>query len=660
MSGPGTVLLLEDDQGILRLEQKRLERAGFQVVASTTPAQARTHIEAGGIDLLVLDYQLEDTVTGVDFYRELQEAGHQIPSILVTGLGNEDRLLEALRAGVRDFIPKTPEYLDYLAPTVERVMRQVRTEQSLARAEIDRQSEERFRVAVDSMLECFSLHTAQRNARDEIIDFKIDYLNTASAIFRRSRKEDLIGLRILGDLGTAFDRSLFDHMCAVVDTGLPFKRDGWEVSDPTPGRASRRRWFDISAAKVGNGFAASWREVTDRKEDDLELHRAKRAAEAANEAKDRFLATLSPELRTPLTPILAVVSTLQDDPSLPESVRSDMNLILRNVELEGRLIDDLLDLTRIVQGKVELNRQSANLEEQILHSIEICQGSEYAEKKHLISTDLAAGTHRIYGDAARITQVICNLIRNAQKFTPSGGRITVRTRDGQLHGDPFVFLEVEDTGIGIEPDVLPHIFEAFSQGSRQITRQFGGLGLGLTISRAIVEMHHGEISAESDGHSGSVFRIALPLPDGKPHAKDAPDMALTPHATDFPPATLRILLLEDHEDTANVMVRLLSRLGHEVQWSASIGEAVRTVEEATVPFQLVISDLGLPDGSGLELLHRLRQDPPPKGISLSGYGMEEDIRKSREAGFERHLTKPVNFQNLKAVIAELARKIAEE
>lgn len=654
MSDQGTVLLLEDDRGIVRLQQKRLERAGYKVIPSATPAEALGHIEAGGVDLLILDYQLEDTVTGVDFYRQLLEAGHQIPSILVTGLGNEDRLLEALRAGVRDFLPKAPDYLDYLAPTAERVMRQVKTERSLALAEVHQRSEERFRVAVDSMLECFALHTAVHEPGGEIADFTLDYLNTAAAVFRRARKEELIGQRMLGDLGTAFDRSLFDHMCAVVDTGLPFKRDEWEVLDPTPGRTSRRRWFDISAAKVGNGFAASWREVTDRKEADLDLLRAKQAAEAANAAKDRFLANLSHELRTPLTPILAVVSTLQDDPSLPEAVRADMNLILRNVELEGRLIDDLLDLTRIVQGKVELNRETTNLKQQIVHSIEICASGEYADKHHEFVTDLAAGSHRIFADAARVTQVICNLIRNAQKFTPPGGRITIRSRDGSLHGRAFVFLEIEDTGIGIEADVLPHIFEAFSQGSRQITRQFGGLGLGLTISRVIVEMHDGEISAESDGRTGSVFRIALPL---CVRAVPQAGATLIPSSGAAPKEErlLRILLLEDHEDTANVMLRLLTRLGHDVQWCSSLGDAVRTVDASERPFDLVISDLGLPDGSGLELLHQLKQRPPPKGISLSGYGMEEDIRKSHEAGFARHLTKPVNFQILKGVIAELTR-----
>ncbi len=655
MSVSGTVLLLEDDQGIVRLEQKRLERAGFSVIPSSTPAEALRHIEAGGVDLLVLDYQLEARVTGVDFYRELQAAGRHIPSILVTGLGNEDRLLEALRAGMRDFIPKTPDYLDYLAPTVERVMRQVRAEQALALAEVHRQSEERVRVAVDSMLECFALHTAVRNEAGQITDFKIDYLNTASAVFRRARKEDLIGQRIIADLGSAFDRSLFDQLCAVVDTGLPFKRDDWEVMPPAPGRAARRRWFDISAAKVGNGFAASWREVTDKKEADLDLHRAKQAAEEANAAKDRFLATLSHELRTPLTPILAVVSTLQDDLSLPETVRGDMNLILRNVELEGRLIDDLLDLTRIVQGKVQLNRESTSLDQQILHSIEICKGGEYADKKHPITSDLQASSHHLQADAARITQVVCNLIRNAQKFTPPGGKIFIRTRDGHLHGRRSVFLEVEDTGIGIAPDVLPHIFEAFSQGSQQITRQFGGLGLGLTISRAIVEMHEGEILAESDGRSGSIFRVALPVTPRSSESRISPQDARH-QASPAREPSLHILLLEDHGDTAYVMMRLLKRQGHQVRWCASIRQAVESVEEAEVPFDLVISDLGLPDGSGLELLHRLRQNPPPKGISLSGYGMEEDIRKSRDAGFERHLTKPVNFQNLKSVIAELTRK----
>ncbi len=375
------------------------------------------------------------------------------------------------------------------------------------------------------------------------------------------------------------------------------------------------------------------------------VKRAWAAAEAMNAAKDQFLATLSHELRNPLTPVLAVLSSLESRDRLPHGLRGDVAMMRRNIELEARLIDDLLDLTRISRGKLELQRQEIDLRQVLEHAIQTCCGEEIAAGRLRVEVDLA-DDHRLWADASRLTQVFWNLLNNAVKFTPEGGAICVRSWTDAQGG---LAVEISDTGVGIDPEFLSRIFDAFEQGDA-VTRRFGGLGLGLAISKTIVEMHGGSLSARSDGTGrGAVFQVRLPLttvpleaavPAGDPESSEAAG-----------PERLRILLVEDHVDTATAMAELLGELGHEVAVAHSVAEAL-AVADARI--DLVLSDLGLPDGNGLDLMRELSSRYGLKGIALSGYGMEEDLRRSREAGFERHLTKPINFQALQAVLKEVA------
>ena len=517
----GAILVLEDDAGIGRLQRLQLERAGFRVELTTNTTDARARLAAQRIDLLMLDYQLSEPTNGLEFYRSLQKESREVPAILVTGYGDETRIIEAMRAGVRDFIPKTPNFIELVAPTVERVMKQVQAERQL------------------------------------------------------------------------------------------------------------------------------------------------REAEAASRAKDNFIATLSHELRTPLTPVLALVSAFQRDSRLPQDVQEDMATIFRNIELEARLIDDMLDITRIARGKLGLQFETIDIRPIIEHAIKTCCAHEAAEKMIVCHEKLADREHVARVDAARLTQVFWNVLKNAIKFTPVGGRIFVRTRREEAKDGDWVVIEIEDTGIGIPAEALPRVFGAFQQGDRSITQQFGGLGLGLAISKAIVEAHGGTIAAASPGADlGATFTIHLPLRHGataavevEPAAPGRPDAVRTP---DFGHAHL--LLVEDHPDTAHVMARMLRRAGFHVTVASSIAQAVAEAEVArktvdasgrTRPMRLVISDLGLPDGSGCDLMRKLRADHRLRGIALSGFGMEEDVRRAEEAGFARHITKPVDFDLLLGSIREL-------
>ncbi|HEX5717091.1 MAG TPA: ATP-binding protein [Thermoanaerobaculia bacterium] len=414
------------------------------------------------------------------------------------------------------------------------------------------------------------------------------------------------------------------------------------------------------------GFAASIADLaafaleavetaTERRRVEQELRQAKETAEAANRAKDHFLATLSHELRTPLTPVLALASALAEDESLPERVRQALAVIRRNVELEARLIDDLLDLTRISRGKLELRREVVDVRQLLAHAIEVCCGVELASGRIHLALDLGAREHRVWADAPRLTQVLWNLLNNAVKFTPhQGGEIgEIRVRSWDEDDGGTLAVEVADNGIGIDPELLPRIFNAFEQTDRQITRRFGGLGLGLSLSRAIVAMHGGNLTAASAGtNQGSELTLRLPAGD-VPASAPAPASERLAEAKAGSP--LRLLLVEDHTDTAEAMADLLRALGHEVTVAGSVGSALGAAEARGGRFDLVVSDLGLPDGSGLDLMRELSGIYGLKGIALSGYGMEEDVLRSREAGFSKHLTKPVDMQALKAAILASVR-----
>lgn len=377
-----------------------------------------------------------------------------------------------------------------------------------------------------------------------------------------------------------------------------------------------------------------------------ELARAKNAAEAASAAKDQFLAVLSHELRTPLAPVRMAVSIWERRRELlPREFQDDLTIIRRNIDLECKLIDDMLDLNRIVHGKLELQFARIDLHEEIRHAV-LTVADEAKAKQIRIATDFAAPRAEVVGDAGRLQQVLWNLLKNAVKFTPPQGSVAVRT--GETPGGR-ICVTVCDSGMGIEADIIGRIFNAFEQGSRLVTHRFGGLGLGLAISKALTETHGGTLTARSDGQGrGATFTLDLPLaqvPAGGESGAGAAPSVPAPHE---PTAGCRLLLVEDHEDTARIMESLLVSLGYEVCRAGSVAEAVAATGSRS--FDLLISDIGLPDGSGFELVRELAAQRPIKAIALSGYGMETDVQRGRGAGFTAYLTKPINLGELEATI----------
>jgi PAS domain S-box-containing protein len=369
----------------------------------------------------------------------------------------------------------------------------------------------------------------------------------------------------------------------------------------------------------------------------------------ASRAKDEFLATLSHELRTPLNPVLLIASDAARDHDLPPRVRTDFDTIRKNVEMEARLIDDLLDLTRIARGKVKLDRHNVSLRAVLEDAIgQVCE--EMNEKKIEFFANLDGVQEQIYADAIRLQQIFWNLLKNAVKFTGPGGRISVNT--AVTAGKAIV--RVSDTGIGMTPDEMSIIFNAFAQGHQPASgcaHRFGGLGLGLAISQKLAELHRGKIHAASEGRGkGATFTVELPL-ISVPERHHGPDQA-APEQPPQAPANihgLRVLLVEDHEPTRLALTQLLLRRHYKVTAAGSLKEALAAAEAGD--FHLVISDIGLPDGSGYELMNELRNRTEIPGIALTGYGMDHDVARSEQVGFGAHLTKPVRVETLDRALA---------
>ena len=587
-----------------------------------------------------------------------------------------------------------------------------------------RVSEEQYRQFVE---------TAQEGVWMLDADDRTSYVNRAMA--------DLLGY-LPGELiGNDFTKYTSEQSAATMDALLDkrrrrladrsdielIKKDGQHVH----ARVSTNPIYSETGEFIGTLAMVS--DISERlradaeRADLLKREQAARAeAETANRRKDQFLAVLSHELRTPLTPVLARLPLMRRDPSLSESMKAGLDMIRRNVELEARLIEDLLDITRLARGQMKLHLDPINTHDKIRGAIEIYQ-SEIALRKHQVIVELNATHYYVNADAIRLQQIFWNLVGNAVKYTPNSGTITVRSSNFSTDmGKEFIRLDFVDTGIGITPDLMQRLFDPFEQGEQTLSRRYGGLGLGLSISRSLAILHGGKVIATSAGKGmGSTFTVELPTietpagaiqdqqsptisspmisspmvtsPNRFPEtaALPTPDQSTTSDSTsadilnevpqlfthdvgpektpvelrsqsqlntDTQPAAategiaaatvkgksgLRILLVEDNEDTLAILARLLKITGHHVVTANCVANALAA---AASGFDLLITDIGLPDGTGWDLMETLKKTSPVQAIALSGFSMDEDIKRSEELGFLEHLCKPVNPDDLEQAI----------
>src|SRR5207247_1592353 len=380
--------------------------------------------------------------------------------------------------------------------------------------------------------------------------------------------------------------------------------------------------------------------MAERRHIEEELQQQKSVVETANRTKDHFLAMLSHELRTPLTPVISALESLETEPMQTEATRASLAMIHRNIELETQLIDDLLDFTRIARDKMELRFAPVDVHVAVANVVEICRAEAKSKRLH-VHLNLRANSHYAAADAAKFQQIIWNLLKNAIKFTPEDGEIAISSSNP---APEVLTVNVRDTGIGVEPEIMQRIFDPFEQGNRSSERRFGGLGLGLAISKSLAHAHGGTLTAQSEGHNrGSTFILSLQT--------ISPAEALTiPAGTGEETSRqgLKILLVDDHQDTCAALEKLLVRRGHLV----AATHDVRSAMEIAVRnhFDLLISDVALPDGTGMELMMQLRAISGIPGIAISGFGNNGDVERSLQAGFSEHLIKPVKLDTLQAAI----------
>ncbi|MEW5861270.1 MAG: ATP-binding protein [Cyanobacteriota bacterium] len=378
---------------------------------------------------------------------------------------------------------------------------------------------------------------------------------------------------------------------------------------------------------------------------------ARQQAETANRIKDEFLAVLSHELRSPLNPILGWSKLLRNGKLNAAKTAQALEIIERNAQLQSQLIEDLLDVSRILRGKLSLNMVPVNLASTIKAALETVRLA--AEAKSIqIQTLFDPTIGQVLGDSARLQQVVWNLLTNAVKFTPEGGRVEIQL---QRIGSQSQ-IQVRDTGKGISPDFLPHVFEYFRQADATTTRTFGGLGLGLAIVRHLVELHGGTVQVDSPGEGqGATFTVRLPLiKDKSAKHKEGNSSPLTPEPS--PLTGIRILVVDDDTDSREFFAFALEQLGAQVSTVTSAGEAIAFLEQSQP--NILLSDIGMPDMDGYMLMRQIREMPPEQGgqilaIALTAYAGEIDRQQALAAGFQHHLAKPVEPNELVKVILNL-------
>jgi PAS domain S-box-containing protein len=601
-------------------------------------------LERGGHDLVIADYMLPD-FDGMSALGLVRRTAPDLPFIFVSGALGEETATEALRNGATDYVLK--QRLERLASAARRAVSEARISGERRRAE---EALTRLSLAIEEirdyaifMLDPEGRVSSWNRGSARLLQYsEAEILGCPAAILMAPDDGDGVAL-LAAEMRQAAELGRTGHECPYL------RKDG------------SRFWASgvLSAARDADGRTVGYsmvlRDISDLRTAEeertalLESERVARAeAEKASRLKDEFLATLSHELRTPLNSILGWSQLIRRGKPTLEQVLQGIEIIERNARTQARIVEDLLDMSRIVSGKLVFSRKEVQLAGVVRQAVEAVQPS--AEAKSIdIRLSLDEGAH-VWGDAGRLQQVAWNLLSNAVKFTPERGRIDVtlsQDKDG-------VVFSVRDTGQGIGADFLPHIFERFRQANASSTRRLGGLGLGLAIVCQLVELHGGLVKAESEGEGeGATFTISLPAirSDGQ-----AGPEGIDEDGFDGRIAGVTVLLVEDEPDSRHVIGEMLRQHQAEVIEAASAGEAFSLLGRHRP--RVLVSDIGMPDEDGLSLIRRVRALPPEDGgavraIALTAYARQEDRERALSAGFHRHITKPVTPARIVAAIGDL-------
>lgn len=645
-------LLLEDSPLDAELAQAMLTEGGIncELIRVETGADFLTALKTETFDLILADYALP-SFDGISALEIARNHCPEVPFIFVSAALGEELAIEALKNGATDYVLK--QRLGRLVPSVERALRSAKERQKRQQAEESLQkSEAKYRRIVDTSYE--GIWMIDSDSRTEFVN---------------QRMLQMLGYTAEEMLGSP----MFDFMDQADEIAAQEKLE-WlkrEGSDLKEGRFCCKDgsyiWTLISARAIFGeqneflGAIAMLTDITDRKRTEeerdrlLQLEKLARAeAEAANRIKDEFLAVLSHELRSPLNPILGWAKLLQSRKFDETALKKALETIERNAKLQAQLIEDLLDVSRILQGKLNLNMIPVNLASTIEAAMETVRLA--AEAKTIqIEMMLDPTVGKVLGDSARLQQVFWNLLSNAVKFTATEGQVNVRLEciDAQAQ------ITVSDTGKGIHPDFIPHVFDYFRQGDSTTTRKFGGLGLGLAIARHLIEMHGGTVWAESLGEEqGAIFTVRLPLIKDGAIIEDNPNAdPSTAVAVSSPLMGIQILIVDDNPDTLDFFSFVLEHFGAIVTAVASADEALQALTQSKP--DILLSDIGMPEINGYMLIQQVRALEAEVGgkqipaIALTAYAGEIDQQQALKAGFQQHIVKPIAPEDLLLAISNL-------
>ena len=623
---PRPLVLLADDNADMRAYMRRLLQARYRVLAVGDGREALAAAQADPPDLVLSDVMMPN-LDGFGLLRALRAEPRTAatPVIFLSARAGEEATVIGLEAGVDDYLVKPFTARELLA-RVGSVLALARFRREAA--EELRRSEERFRAVQEASPDAFAVLEAVRDGAGAIVDFRWVYVNEAAARLVGRPRESLPGCSVAEVLPAHRQLGLADQYARVIETGTPWVSELRYLKDGVDAVVR------LAVARVGDGVAVSTVDLSAR-------WRAEEALREAGRQKDEFLAMLAHELRNPLAPIRDASEVLARVPAGDPRALAVVDIIRRQVAHLTRLVDDLLDVSRITQQRIELKTETVNVGEVIGHAVETVE-SLIRERRHDLQILSSYRTLVVSGDFARLVQCLVNLLTNAAKYTDDGGRILITSREES----GSVVIEVADNGVGIPASLLPRVFELFVQSDRTLDRAQGGLGIGLSVVRRLIEMHGGEVSARSAGPGeGSTFTVRLPLIASSPATgAQSPKHAVAPR---------RILIVDDNADAANSLVMVLTCDGHECEAVYDAGEALERIS-AFNP-NAVLLDIGLPGMDGYEVARRIRQLPQARGvklIALTGYGQAEDRARALQAGFDDHLVKPIELSELNRCLAD--------
>ena len=672
------ILLIDDNPDDRLLAIRELSR-GFPDLMVEQIAEAKDLDQAlskNYFDLVVTDYRLRWS-DGIAVLQAIKARYPDLPVVMFTNSGNEEIAVEGMKAGLDDYVLKSPKHYFRLPIAVRSSLEQARQRQALKEAE----------TRYSSLFDGVPVGLYRITAQGQILDANPALVQ----LLGYSDRQALLAVKTIDFQVDAEARRQWREQMEREDLVRDFEtqvraKDGRMIWVCHNARAVRDREGKVLY------YEGAIEDVTERKQAEeerkalLAREQAARAeAEAANRMKDEFLATLSHELRTPLNALLGWATLLRNRKFNEATTARALETIERNAKAQSQMIEDLLDVSRIISGKLRLQFRPVDLVlviEAAIDAVRLAADAKDIELKTVYEPSEVRTQGKealVMGDSNRLQQVVWNLLSNAIKFTPAGGRVEVRlsvvsdesqrTPGGTPGTINYAQIQVSDTGQGISADFLPYLFDRFRQADSTITRSHGGLGLGLSIVRQLVELHGGTVCADSPGvGQGATFTVHLPLLE-KVRSEQvrrsqlragfpAPSQTGVEELEDSSPITLKglqVLVVEDEADTREMLMMALEQYGAKVTAVASAAEA-RSAMALAQP-DVLVSDIGMPEEDGYALIRQLReQGKKMPAIALTAYARESDCAEALAAGFQQHVSKPIEPAELAAVVAQLAEK----